>query len=525
MINKLIAGIVSLILLLTTILFDSQLIEDLSLIDGKYSVYVNNIFYGNINDRDKFEKYIEDTYKKYNKESTFGEVYYPENYTISSVSSSFDNKKTEDQIYEEFKRDVEFLVDGYRVNIVKDPNDTTEFQGKQHFSSSTEGGEVTLVSGTNYAVVYSTNKEEVDGALDKILSTFVGDKAIDRIARGEEVDDLEVGLEEVVSYNVGGHIVGTEEKVPYSEVLVGEALYDKMLFYNVVEYNTYIVGQGETLDEIASKNSLNVNELVAANDSIISADTILSAGQEIVVNLVDPVITVESTKISVVEEDVPYETEIVEDSTKLTTDKSVVKQEGQNGKVVRVYEIDYINGQTTSGGKIINESMKSEPVKRVVVKGTKKAPSYSGSYAGNGGVSGYTKSSGTVDGSPVDWGRPTTGGYLSSPFGYRWGSLHQGIDVAGMPTGSTIMSVLDGTVMYVGYQGARGNMVIVDHGNGYVTYYQHLSSFDVSAGQSVLKGQRLGGMGNTGYSFGVHLHFEVYVNGAVVDPATINTWI
>ncbi len=518
MINRIIATIVSLILILTVVLFDESFVGNISEKDGKYSLYIDNVFYGNITDREPFDNYISNTHKKYNEESLIGDVYVPENYVIDSVAGAIDSTFSEEELLEIFKNRVQFLVDGYKVSIVKGQEEVDEDKGVYE-----QGGEVQLTSSSNYAIVYSTSKEEVDKAFSRIIETFVDEESVDRIARGEGLDSYDIGMEETIEYQVGGVVVGSEEKVPYDKVLVGNELYNKMLFYNVNEDKKYQVQEGDTLRDIANKNMLNVNELVAANDTLVSENTILSPGQEIVVNLVDPVVTVESKKVIVSEEEVPNETEVIEDDTMLTTAANIIQDEGKNGKVVRVYEVEYLNGQATSAGKIVSENQIEAPRNRVVVKGTKQAPSYTPTYSSSG-IAGYTKSTATTDGSPVAWGKATQGGYLSSPFGPRWGAHHDGIDIAGLPNGSTIMTVYDGVVVYTGYQGARGNLVIVDHQNGYVTYYQHLSSIDVQVGQNLVKGQRVGGMGNTGFSFGVHLHFEIFVNGGLVDPQTVATW-
>ena len=96
---------------------------------------------------------------------------------------------------------------------------------------------------------------------------------------------------------------------------------------------------------------------------------------------------------------------------------------------------------------------------------------------------------------------------------------HKGIDI-GASAGSAIVSALDGTVIYTGYNVARGNYVMVDHGGGIITLYQHglNGSICVSSGQSVSKGQRVMSVGSTGYSTGPHLHFEVWENGTPVNP-------
>jgi murein DD-endopeptidase MepM/ murein hydrolase activator NlpD len=108
-------------------------------------------------------------------------------------------------------------------------------------------------------------------------------------------------------------------------------------------------------------------------------------------------------------------------------------------------------------------------------------------------------------------------GPVTSPFGYRWGRLHAGIDI-GVPYGTPIHAAASGTVVLAGWTGGYGNYTCIDHGGGLATCYAHQSSFAVSSGAQVAQGQVIGYVGNTGHSFGSHLHFEVRINGTPVDP-------
>jgi murein DD-endopeptidase MepM/ murein hydrolase activator NlpD len=108
-------------------------------------------------------------------------------------------------------------------------------------------------------------------------------------------------------------------------------------------------------------------------------------------------------------------------------------------------------------------------------------------------------------------------GAVTSGFGWRWGRMHEGIDIAA-PTGTPIWAAAAGTVIHSGWLGGYGNLVVVDHGNGLATAYAHASAIFVGVGQSVEQGETVSLVGSTGNSSGPHLHFEVRVNGAAVDP-------
>jgi murein DD-endopeptidase MepM/ murein hydrolase activator NlpD len=120
---------------------------------------------------------------------------------------------------------------------------------------------------------------------------------------------------------------------------------------------------------------------------------------------------------------------------------------------------------------------------------------------------------GTVSASGLIW--PVSGPVVSG-FGMRWGRMHEGIDIAA-GYGAPIRASASGNVIYAGWMGGYGNLIIIDHGGGLATAYAHQSSFVVGGG-SVSQGQTIGYVGCTGHCFGAHLHFEVRVNGGAVDP-------
>jgi murein DD-endopeptidase MepM/ murein hydrolase activator NlpD len=95
--------------------------------------------------------------------------------------------------------------------------------------------------------------------------------------------------------------------------------------------------------------------------------------------------------------------------------------------------------------------------------------------------------------------------------------MHEGIDIA-VPGGTPIHAAASGTVIYAAWMSGYGNLIIVDHGGGLATAYAHQSAFAVGGGSFVAQGSVIGYVGCTGHCFGDHLHFEVRVNGAPVDP-------
>jgi murein DD-endopeptidase MepM/ murein hydrolase activator NlpD len=122
-------------------------------------------------------------------------------------------------------------------------------------------------------------------------------------------------------------------------------------------------------------------------------------------------------------------------------------------------------------------------------------------------------------------GRPVTGGYISSRYGNRTdpftgrAAFHKGIDFAGRE-GNDIVAVASGVVTWSGPRYGYGEMIEINHGNGYATRYAHNSTNLVTVGDTVKRGQRIAHMGDTGRATGANLHFEVLRNGRAVDPLT-----
>jgi murein DD-endopeptidase MepM/ murein hydrolase activator NlpD len=205
-------------------------------------------------------------------------------------------------------------------------------------------------------------------------------------------------------------------------------------------------------------------------------------------------ITVKTVEKSTFAEVIKYKTVIKKTSSMYKGDSKVV-QKGKNGKRAVTARITKVNGKQINRVDLHVKTLKSM-TKKVIYKGTKTRPKTAPTGSFIMPVSGYT---------------------LSSTFGYRWGRMHEGVDLA-CATGTPIHASDGGTVVRAGWYMGYGKCVDISHGNGYVTRYGHCSKILVHTGQKVYQGQTIALVGNTGNSYGSHCHFEVRVNGSARNP-------
>ena len=191
-------------------------------------------------------------------------------------------------------------------------------------------------------------------------------------------------------------------------------------------------------------------------------------------------------------ETIEYQTQTQEDSS-MYQGSQVVLQEGIVGeKMISAVE-ESVNGVIV-GTTLLSEVVTQEPVDEIVKVGTKAVPNQgSGSFI------------------------MPTAGRLTSGYGGRWGRMHNGLDLAA-PSGTPIYASDAGVVICAEYKGSYGNLVKIDHKNGYVTYYAHCSELLVNVGDAVAQGQLIAKVGNTGNSTGAHCHFEIQLNGEPQNP-------
>ena len=278
------------------------------------------------------------------------------------------------------------------------------------------------------------------------------------------------------------------EEISSLEVAIDEVTKDK-------EVNEiYEVVAGDTLSGIVEKTNVPMDKIIELNDAIKNEMSTLRIGQEIIVTVPEPELSVMRTEQQYLEE--AYDAEVIYvDNDEWYTTQEKTLQEPSTGFRQAVAKVTYRNDKEISK-EVVKEVVLMEAVPKIVERGTKIPPTFI---------------------------KPISGGRLTSRFGRRTSptrgasSNHKGVDW-GLPRGSSVVASSGGTVTKAGWGGGYGYVVYIKHPGGAETRYAHLNKVLVSAGQTVKQGQKIALSGNTGVSTGPHLHFELRLNGNPVDP-------
>ena len=334
-------------------------------------------------------------------------------------------------------------------------------------------GYVIVVDNEEVGAVKSS--AEAEGILESLKEPYVVEDTEDRKTQEITfVEDVKIGKKEI----------------PLNEIKKGEEL-SQYIQTGREEIKTHMVEVGESLWTIAKIYNMDVEDLIDANPDINPER--LQIGDEVKLLVAKSMITVATVEEIRYKEKVNYEVEIEEDPNMYKTEKKV-KVKGSPGESEIVAKVLKHNGIAVEK-EILEEIVIEEAVTELVVKGTKEVPK--------------TVATGAF--------LMPTRGRISSRYGMRNGRMHRGLDIAA-PTGTSIKAADGGKVVFTGRKGAFGNLVEIDHGNGYITRYAHCSSINVRTGERVYKGQVIAKVGNTGRSTGSHLHFEVLKNGRNQNP-------
>lgn len=345
--------------------------------------------------------------------------------------------------------------------------------------------------------IYSVKEQkEQEKAAEEVMTSVGITAALDEMfadvepAVEKEFSDYELGLMEL---GFGDTVEVVESYLQDYELTSLEQAIEEVTKDQEKE-QIYEVVSGDTLSQIAEKNEIPLADLIAMNETIENENSMIRVGDELIVTVPEPELSVERTEQVYYEED--YEADIVYvDNDDWYTTQTQTLQEPSAGHRIVVADVSYRNHEEVDR-TILKEEITYEAVPKIVERGTKIPPTYI---------------------------KPISGGRRSSGFGRRKAptrgasSYHKGIDWA-TPVGTAVMASSTGTVAKAGWGSGYGYVVYINHADGRQTRYGHLSKVLVSPGQTVNQGQKIALSGNTGVSTGPHVHFEILINGSQVDP-------
>lgn len=405
--------------------------------------------------------------------------------------------------------------------------------GAYSVSDSSETVELTAAasSGADLNARYALSLVSIDELNDaQVISDKIIENSVDNLTHacgiyidGEFICAVKNEADaKTVFYNIlapyeadaqkNNYVVGFAENIDYVQGLYHDdpnVMWDAAKLSAIISgeketQKSYTVLDGDSLESICEKLSVKEETLRELNPSYDWEN--IQPGDAVITQNSVKFVSIKKIVTSTTTRDIEFETVKRRDATKYSGYRQV-QQKGVNGvervTTMQIY-IDGILQDTTYDYETVKE-----PVDEIVVVGTK--TSYNGVYIGEASKSGFL------------WPAPSCH-YVSSPYGWRSSGWHNGIDLVksgGGALGTPVIASRSGRVEVVQRSNSGyGNMVLINHGDGYKTRYAHMikGSITVSVGEYVEAGQTIGKVGSTGNSTGPHLHFEVIYNGETQNP-------
>lgn len=324
------------------------------------------------------------------------------------------------------------------------------------------------------------------GVFTELDEMFVG--AADRAPK--DFEDYENGI---ISMTFGSRVDVAPSYIPEDQISdVETAFHD--ITKDREKKTVYEVKAGDTLSQIAENHGIPIDDLIAMNGSLENENSLIREGDELVVTVPEPELSILYEDQEYYEEDYEADIQYVDNNEWYTNQTQTLREPSAgHRKVVSIISFD---GEIELSREIQKQEIVMAAIPKIVERGTKIPPTYL---------------------------KPLSGGRLSSGFGRRRrptrgaSTFHRGLDYA-TPVGTAVMASSGGVVIKAGWGSGYGKVVYIRHADGRETRYGHLSRILVTAGQTVKQGQKIALSGNTGVSTGPHLHFEILINGVQVDP-------
>ena len=450
-----------------------------------YQVYLDDEIIGTIASSQELLNMIDSKGEYIKKKYHTNKVYEPNGLQIKKITTFHTELDSAKDVYEKIEKKSPFTVKGYQLTI-KDGDKSIKF--------------------------YALEEKVFKSALEEIAKIYIGEDRYQAYMNETQTPIATTGtLIENIYFENNMTIKQLNIPVTYNIYTDATSLSKVLLFGENAKQSKYKVESGDTIEKVAFKNKISVNEFLISNPGFSSSQSLLFPGQEVIIGETNPQVKIVVEEHVVKDVESKYKTEERYDSEKLVGDDTVI-QEGENGIERITQKQKSVNGVLTYVDPKGKEELKPT-VNRIVAVGSKVVPNV-----------------GTT--APGTWAWPTNSGYtISSDFQYRISpidgsrELHTGIDISGTGYGSPIYAANNGVVCTADYKYSNGYYVTINHNNGYYTLYAHMSRYIVSAGQTVQKGQIIGYVGQSGYATGPHLHFELWVGGRPWRGTLTSPWV
>ncbi|MCI8548087.1 MAG: peptidoglycan DD-metalloendopeptidase family protein [Bacilli bacterium] len=443
-----------------------------------YHVYLKGKSIGLVESKEDLEKYIDREQESLKEKYNIKKVYAPDELDIKKEITYKEDISSSEEIYTKIKDSSSFSIDGYEINIKK------EIASKEEDKTETKN-----------IKIYVIDKKVFTDSIDKTVKSFITNEDYNTYKSNKKQKIKETGkiIEKIYIEN---DITIKKGKIPTNKKIYQEVdeLSRYLLFGTTKSQAIYTIKDGDTINDIAYNNKMSNEEFLIMNPEFTSENALLYAGQNVNIGILNPQINIVEEDEVVAYEEKKYQTETRYDNSK-TVGYQETTQQGVNGKNRVTQKVRKVNGETTNIITANTEEI-TPVINEIIVKGGKEEL-YTGSPIPTAGA----------------WGWPASCNSVSSPFGYRWGTLHDGTDIAGCGRNSAIYAAQSGTVIIVAEKWDNGKYIVINHNNGYYTMYAHLQGFAVKKGQQVEKGQVIGGMGDSGFATGVHLHYSIWLGG------------
>ena len=454
-----------------------------------YKVYLRDEEIGVISSKEELEKYINEQNKTYKEKYQVASVNVPQGLQIKKITTYSNKVDKVKDIYKKLVNKETFTIPGYQFTLRKDDR---------------------------IIQIYVTDKSIFDEAVRTTMRTFVGTEDYTNYADTIQSEITTTGkiIEDVY---VVEDITTKSMNIPVTETIYTnvEDLSQFLVFGAERKKDTHIVKIGETITNIVLQHKISVEEFLISNTQFTSEKNLLFPGQEVVIEMTNPQISIAAEAYVVEDQEIFYQ-QNYEQNDELPRGIEELVQTGENGLERVTQRIKTVNGAIEYVIPIQKEELKPV-VNEIIMKGTK-----------DPGDVGQTS----------NWFWPTKSGWtVTSLFGYRpnpWTGLreyHTGLDLAGTGCGSEIYAVTNGRVVEASYRTANGNYICINHNNGYYTCYNHMVRFkeDIKVGYVVNRGEVIGYVGDTGAATGCHLHLEVWKGvypwrsgtAGLIDPRTM----